>query len=97
MAPFIPIADLPQYWGLRAEEYLRRTNLPNGWGWVRLVAFGDLMNYVGIAMLAGLTIAGYLATFPGYLRKKDTPYILIVLAQIAVLLIAASGLLVFAR
>jgi hypothetical protein len=91
--PVIPIDRLPDYWGLGASEYLRQASLPNGWGWVRLVGFGDFLNYVGIAMLASLTILCYLAIFPVFVRKNDTPYVLMVLAEITVLLLAASGLL----
>lgn len=93
-APLIPIDRLPHYWGLRASEYLRQANIPSAWGWVRLLKFGDVLNYVGIALLAGLTVVCYVAIFPIYLRKRDTPYVLIVLAEIALLLLAASGLLV---
>lgn len=91
VAPVVPIDRLPDFWGLRAGEYLRQADLPRGWGWVRFVGFGDFLNYVGIAMLAGLTIVCYVTIFPLYLRKKDTLYVLIVLAEIAVLLLAASG------
>lgn len=92
-APAIPIEHLPRYWGLRASEYLRRASLPAGWGWTRLVSFGDFLNYVGIVMLSSLTIFCYLAMVPAFLRKKDTLYVLILLAEIAILLLAATGLL----
>ena len=75
-------------------EYLRRAELPSGWGWVRLVGFGDYLNYVGIVMLASLSVLCLLAIFPLLLRRKDTAFILIVLAEIAILFVAASGLLV---
>ena len=93
-SPLIPIDRLPQYWGLKAAEYLQRAELPSGWGWVRLVGFGDYLNYVGIVMLASLSVLCLLAIFPLLLRRKDTAFILIVLAEIAVLFLAASGLLV---
>jgi hypothetical protein len=91
--PLIPIDQLPQYWGMSAAEYLREASLPRGWGWVRLVAFGDFLNFIGIAMLAGMTIVCYLAVLPIFLRRQDTTYALITLAEIAILLLAASGLL----
>lgn len=91
VAPVVPIDRLPDFWGLRASEYLRQADLPRGWGWVGFVGSGDFSNYVGIVMLAGLTIVCYLAILPFYLRKRDILYMLIVLAEIAVLLLAASG------
>lgn len=95
--PLVPIDRLPAYWRLRAGEYLSAAHLPRGWGWVRYVAFGDILGYLGIVMLASLTVAAYLAILPLVARKKDTPYLLIVLAEIAVLLLAASGLLSVGR
>lgn len=91
--PLIPIDDLPRYWGAPASEYLRQAGLPSGWGWVRLLRFGDFLNFVGIAMLAGLIVIAYLALLPAFVRKRDLPYALIVVAEVAVLLLAASGLL----
>lgn len=94
VAPLVPIERLPQHWGLRAGEYLRAAGLPDGWGWVRFVGFGDVLNYVGVAMLAGLTVVCYLAVLVVYLGRKDTLYALMILAELAVLVLAASGLLV---
>lgn len=90
--PLVPIAELPRYWGLSAEHYLAATGLPRGWGWLELVGHGDLLNFLGIAMLAALTIVCYVAVLPAFLRKGDTVYSAIIVLELAVLLLAASGL-----
>ena len=92
LAPVVPIAGLPRYWGLSAEHYLAATGLPRGWGWLGLVGHGDILNFLGIAMLASLTIVCYLAVLPAFLRKGDTVYSAIIVLELAVLLLAASGL-----
>lgn len=92
--PLIPIDHLPRYWNMQAAGYLRQAGLPSGWGWVRLITFGDFLNFIGIATLAGMTIVCYVVVLPVFLRKRDIPYVLIVLAEIVILLLAASGLLV---
>lgn len=97
LAPWVPIADLPRYWGLAAGQYLEGARAPQGWGWLRLVAYGDFLNFVGIAMLASVTIVCYLAILPDYLRRGDRVYSLIVLLEIAILLLAASGWISIAR
>jgi hypothetical protein len=51
------------------------------------------MNFVGIAILAGLTIACYLAIIPTLMRKKDTAYLVIAVVEVLVLTLAASGIL----
>lgn len=90
---FIPIADLPQYWGMKAKDYIHLLNAPTGWEWASMIGKGDYLNFVGIAMLAGLTILCYITILPILLRKKDTPYVIIALLEVAVLALAASGIL----
>jgi hypothetical protein len=58
-----------------------------------LIGKGDYLNYVGITILAGLTIICYLVILPILLRKKDMPYLVIAIIEVAVLLLAASGIL----
>jgi hypothetical protein len=91
--PFVPINDLPQYWGMSVKDYNHTLNAPTGWGWVALAGKGDYLNFIGIAMLAGLTILCYLVILPILIRKKDTPYVIIAIAEVLVLVLAASGIL----
>ncbi len=90
---FVPIEDLSQHWGKKVHQFNHDLHAPTGWGWLSLVGKGDYMNFVGIAILAGLTIVCYLSILPLLLRKKDTPYVLIALAEVLVLTLAASGIL----
>ncbi|MBI4697797.1 MAG: hypothetical protein HY758_02480 [Nitrospirae bacterium] len=90
---FVPIEELPKYWGLTAKEYIHELHAPTGWGWAALIGKGDYLNFVGIAALAGLTILCYLAILPILIRKKETPFVVIAIAEIAVLVLAASGIL----
>jgi len=90
---FIPIEDLPKYWGMKASKFMHELHAPSGWGWVAYVGKGDYLNFVGIAMLAGLTILCYLALIPTLARKKDMPYLIIAIVEVAVLVLAASGIM----
>lgn len=81
------------YWTLRASDYLHKTNSPSGWNWIGLLNKGDMLNYVGIILLAGMTIICYLRLLPMFLKKKDTAYTIITIIEIVVLLFAASGIL----
>jgi hypothetical protein len=89
----VPMDKLPSYWSRSVQHYVEAADVPVGWGWVRLLGTGDFLNFLGIAMLAGLTIVGYLTLIPAYLRSKDLPFLTIVVLEILVLLMAASGLL----
>jgi len=93
LAPFVPIAKVAALWGQPVGRYLAASGAPTGWGWVPLLAYGDYLNLVGIAWIASVTIACTLRILPALLRGGDLLYAGIAAAQIAVLLLAASGLL----
>ncbi|HXY55807.1 MAG TPA: hypothetical protein VEM40_14170 [Nitrospirota bacterium] len=90
---FVPIDDLPKYWGMRVHDFNHTLNAPTGWQWAALVGKGDYLNFVGIAILSGLTILCYLVLLPILFRKKDTAYVVIAIVEVLVLSLAASGLL----
>lgn len=90
---FVPIEDLPKYWGMKAKDYIHTLNAPTGWGWAAMIGKGDYLNFIGIAALAGLTILCYLVILPILMRKKNTPYVVIAILEVAVLVLAASGIL----
>ena len=58
----------------------------------RTITEGDMMNFAGIAFLSLVTVGCYVGLAASYLRKRDTACALIVLAEIVVLALAASGL-----
>jgi hypothetical protein len=94
MTQFIPPAEISQYWSLSVHDYLAATGAPTGWGWLGMLGNSDYLNFIGIALLAVLTVVGYLTLLlPAYLRKKDLHYATIVVLEIAVLVLAASGIL----
>jgi hypothetical protein len=90
---FISPQEIPKYWSMASKNFIHTFHAPTGWGWVSYVSKGDYLNFVGIALLAGLTILCYLAILPILMRKKDTPYIIIAIMEVAVLVLAASGIL----
>jgi len=90
---FISPQEIPNYWGMKSSDFIHNLGAPTGWAWLSLVGKGDYLNFVGIALLAGLTILCYLVILPILMRKKDTPYVVIAIIEVAVLALAASGIL----
>lgn len=90
---FIPIEALPKYWSMKAKDYIHTVNAPKGWDWIAMIGKGDYLNFIGIAILAASTILSQLRILPILMKKKDTPYVIIVILQVAVLVLAASGIL----
>jgi hypothetical protein len=90
---FVPIDELPKYWTMRVHDFNHELHAPTGWGWTAFLAKGDYLNFVGIAMLSGLTILCYMVILPILIRKKDTAYVIIAIVEILVLSLAASGIM----
>ena len=90
---FVPISELPKYWGMRVHDFNHALNAPTGWGWTAYVGKGDYLNFIGIAILSGLTILCYLVILPIFAKKKDTPYTIIAIIEVIVLSLAASGIM----
>lgn len=92
IAPHVPMDQMPQYWSQSVSHYLQTADVPTGWGWVSLLGQGDFLNFLGIVLLAGLSIICYLRLIPALFRKGDTLIGCIAIAEVIVLLVAASGI-----
>jgi len=90
---YIPINEVSQYWSMPVSQYVHEANIPTGWGWATLLGKGDFLNFIGIALLAGMTIVCFVILFPFYLKQKDVPFMVIVVLEVLVLCLGASGLL----
>lgn len=91
--PQVPVDRLPELWSLPVAKFLQASGMPNGWGWLGLVGHSDIAGLAGIAILAGCSLPCLLALVPLYLRRGDKAFAWLCVAEVAVLLLAASGLL----
>jgi hypothetical protein len=101
IAPAIPVEQLPDYWTMNVQDYLEATNRDHlhqehpvtGWAWIAVVGKGDYLTFLGITFLAGVTIVCFLGITPTLIRKKDKAYVVMALLEVAILVLAASGVL----
>jgi hypothetical protein len=93
LPPRVAVHELPALWHHPVDEFQRLTGAPIGWAWLGQVQHGDLAGLLGIALLAGCSLPCLLALVPLYARAADRAYVAICLAEVAVLLLAASGVL----
>jgi len=99
--PAIPVDQLPDYWTMSVHDYLEATNHDHvhqeqpvtGWSWLLVLGKGDYLNFLGIAVLSMVTIVCYAGIVPTLIRKKDRVYATLALVEIAILTLAASGIL----
>ncbi|OGB02137.1 MAG: hypothetical protein A3E25_05785 [Burkholderiales bacterium RIFCSPHIGHO2_12_FULL_69_20] len=93
MPSFVPMDRLPALWSLPVDQFLAATGMPTGWGWVALLRHGDVQGLAGIVILAGCSVPCLLALVPVYGARRERAFAALCLAEVAVLLLAASGLL----
>ena len=101
MPSVVPVDEISIYWSQPVHDYLVAINtnflhwetLPTGWSWLKLLRYGDFLNFLPIAILSGITIVCYLVITPGLFARKDTAMAIMALAEAVILTLAASGLL----
>ncbi len=94
--PLIPLEELPKLWTHDAAHYREVANIPQGWGWLGLVYKGDICNFIGIVFLALLTVICFLQLAWNLFKHKEKLMGCIAIAEVVVLTLAASGVLVSA-
>jgi hypothetical protein len=92
LPPGIALEALPRYWHLPVGEFVRATGAPTGWAWVARLGEGDLLNFVGVAILGLATVACYARVLPLFARAGNRVFVAIGVAEIVVILAAAWGL-----
>ena len=93
MKPYIPLDKLSHYWSMNVNDYLHHADIRDGWAWLSFLKYGDFINFIGVAILAGTTIFCYLAIIPALVKNKDTLYAIIAVLEVIVLSLAASGII----
>ncbi len=91
-APHVPLDVLVDSWHLSAAEFNAKHEIPIGWGWVNLLLTGDFGNFIGIAILAGLTIVCYIQLAIDFFRVNEKLMGIIATVEVVVLTVAATGL-----
>ena len=92
--PLVAHEELPQLWSGSAAEFLERSRIEAGWGWKDFIHHGDILNLLGIALLAFCSVPCLLAVMPIYWTSHQRALFAVCALEVAVLLLAASGMLV---
>ena len=92
LSPHVSMQEVTALWSGPVGVYLEKANVPHGWGWVVLLGKGDFLNFIGVVVLAGMTIVCYLTLIPAFLKEKRTIFAVIAILEVLVLSLAASGI-----
>ncbi|EHR72118.1 hypothetical protein BurJ1DRAFT_3309 [Burkholderiales bacterium JOSHI_001] len=93
LPPHVPLEQLPALWNQPVASYLRATGAPSGWQWLGRLGQGDVANLLGIAIMAGCSVLCLLALLPLALQRGDRLLAALGLAEAAVVVLAASGVI----
>jgi hypothetical protein len=93
LKPYIPLEEIPGCWHMSVDKYLEHCRIHAGWSWLGMVRYGDFLNFIGIALLAGITIICFAAIVPVLWRQNDRLYAVFAVLEAVILGVAASGIL----
>jgi hypothetical protein len=88
---YVPLEELPRYWSLPVQKFIEATGAPSGWSWLGRLGYGDALNLAAIALLGLVTPVCYARLVPRLVAERDWLQAAIALAQVILLLAAASG------
>jgi hypothetical protein len=91
--PHVPHERLPEIWHLPSGEFLALARLEAGWGWIARLRHADILTLLGIVTLAFCSVPCLLAVMPIYWRTRQRMLFAICGLEVAVITLAASGLL----
>ena len=89
--PHVPHGELPRLWMLPVDQYIAASGAPTGWGWTALLHRGDYLNFIGVALFAGISALCYARVVPLLIANGERGRAAIAVLQIVVLLAALSG------
>lgn len=90
---YLPLEDLPRYWTLPVHRFIEITGAPQGWAWLGQLRYGDALNLAAVALLGLVTPVCYARLLPALVAEREWVQAALALAQLVVLVAAASGLL----
>jgi hypothetical protein len=93
ISPHVDVDLVIRSWGKGVDEYMAVTGSPHGWAWLAMLGKGDFLNFVGVVLLAVLTIICYFFLIAGFKRRRDWTFLVIAILEVLVLAFAASGIL----
>jgi hypothetical protein len=87
----VSIEQVASNWHLRAGDFHQKINAPLGWSCFNDPGKGDVLSYISLIYLGIVTIFCLFGAGIAFLREKNMIYTFFAFAQMAVLILAAAG------
>lgn len=89
---YVPPADVLPALDEPALAYAAHKGIPTGWAWLAYLNHGDMLTLLGLALLIGSVVVAYLTLLAVLLRRRNWVYVVLVVLQLAIFVLAGSGL-----
>jgi len=93
LTPLVPLEELPKYWSLSLTQFLEKTGAPTGWRWTAMLGYGDVIPFLGVTILASVTLVCFLALLFSFLQRGAKVLAFIAAMELFFILISASNLI----
>jgi len=91
LAPIVPLQDFPSLIGGGAGAFTRDNGVPTGWGFLTQLDKSDMLSLAAMMLMVGVVFVAYIMLIPGLLRRKDYLYLIMVVLQLGVFVLAGGG------
>lgn len=93
LAPFVPLHDMMNVIGQGVEAYVAQTGAPTGWGWLPLLGYSDMISLSALVIFVMSIVLAFVALVPVLIRQRDKIYLVLVLLQLAIFVLAGGNFL----
>ncbi len=83
--------DVARRWGLSAAEFVASTGARAGWAWLGRLPDAQALALAGVALLAACSLPALVGLVQAFRARGDKRCAMLAVAQIAVIVLAASG------
>ena len=77
--------------GEGVDAYISSQNLPTGWGWLRLLGYSDMLTLGALIWFVLTIVVAFLLMVPVLIRHGERLYLLLVVLQILIFILAGGN------
>jgi len=90
----VALERVTELWHLDSATFADEAGISTGWSWIDSIFTGFGISFAALELLAVFALVAIGRLIPVYVKEKDNWYLTIVVAQVVVFLVAATGILV---
>ena len=88
----VALERVTELWHLDSATFADEAGISTGWSWIDSIFTGFGISFAALELLAVFALVAIGRLIPVYVKEKDNWYLAIVVAQVVVFLVAATGI-----